>query len=94
MADNLSRSLQAATLSACDSQQVVKKKHLQHSKPYELMNAFIFSGNTLRPEGLQLMCHLPPFNGVGRFLDDLKLVKVFPNIPLLPKIITGRFISK
>jgi len=54
------------------------------------MNAFIFSGNTLRLEGLQLMCHLLPFHSLGRFHDDLKLVKVLPNIPLQPKIIICR----
>ena len=40
------------------------KQHLQHSKQYKLMTAFIVSGNTLRPECLQLMCYLPLFHGV------------------------------
>ena len=93
MADNLSRSLQAATLSACEGQQVAKTT-LATFQAIRTDECFIFSGNTLRPEGLQLMCHLPPFHGVGRFHDDLKLGNVFLNIPLQPKIITGRFISK
>ena len=53
MADNLSRSLQSSTLSACGGQRIVN--NTLHISKCELMSALISSGCTWSPEGRQLI---------------------------------------
>ena len=76
MVDNLSCSLQSTRHSACEGQRIVQTTKL-------IFQSIRSSGTTLKPEGFQLMCQIPPFHIVEMFHLVLKQVRLLRNIQLM-----------
>ncbi|KAL5466972.1 hypothetical protein EMCRGX_G031137 [Ephydatia muelleri] len=82
MVDNLSCSLQSTRHSACEGQRIVQTTKL-------IFQSIRSSGTTLKPEGFQLMCQIPPFHIVEMFHLVLKQA-----IDLITTAIANRFDQK